>query len=114
MGCGAEAHGHFLDDDRHAEGESDEGDKEPDTELGAGSGVREHAGSVVFSEHDKYAGAGEQPQETGSGRKAALGAGGGDTDAIVGTIDILVGDYYYFVFVLGGERLHRLELAVCS
>jgi hypothetical protein len=25
-----------------------------------------------------------------------------------------VGDYYYFVFVLGGERLHRLELALCE
>src|SRR5271170_3859694 len=48
MGSGAEADGHFLDDDGHAEGEGDEGDEESDAELGAGGGVGKHAGAVVF------------------------------------------------------------------
>ena len=114
MGSGAEADGHFLDDDGHAEGEGDEGEEKTDAELGAGSGVGEHAGAVVLSEHDEDAGADEQPQETGIGGKAAPGAGGRDTDAIVGAIDIFVGDYYDFVSVLGGERLHRLERLQCA
>src|SRR5208283_618687 len=61
MGRGAEAHGHFLDDDGHAEGEGDEGDEESDTELGAGGGVGEHAGAVILSEHDEDTGADQQP-----------------------------------------------------
>ncbi len=49
MGGGAEADGHFLDDDGHAEREGDEGEEESDAELGAGGGVGEHAGAVVLS-----------------------------------------------------------------
>ena len=49
MGGGAEADGHFLDDDCHAEGEDDEGEEEADAELGAGGGVGEHAGAVVLA-----------------------------------------------------------------
>ena len=59
MGSGTKANGHLLDDDGHAEGQDDEGNKESDTELGTGSGVGEHAGSVILSEHDEYAGADE-------------------------------------------------------
>ncbi len=114
MGSGAEANGHFLHDDGHAEGEGDKGNEETDTELGAGSGVGEHAGAVILPEHDEDAGADEQPQETGAGRKAGLSAGSGDADAIMGTVDVFVSYYDDFVFVLGGDRLHRLELAGCS
>ena len=65
MGSGAEADGHFLDDDGHAKGEDDEREEESDAELGAGGGVGEHAGAVIFAEHDEDAGTGEQPEETG-------------------------------------------------
>jgi type IV secretory pathway TrbL component len=41
------------------------GRKKADAELGAGGGVGEHAGAVVFTEHDQNAGADEQPQQTG-------------------------------------------------
>ena len=112
MGGGAEADGHFLDDDGHAEGEDDEGKEESDAEFGAGGGVGEHAGAVVFAQHDEDAGTDEQPQQARFRGKAALGAGGGDADAIVGAVDVFVGDDY-FLFGLGEDRLHRLEL-VCG
>ena len=71
MGGGAEADGHFLDDDGHAEGEGDEGDEKTDAEFGAGGGVGEHAGPVVFAEHDEDAGADEQPEKARFGGEAA-------------------------------------------
>jgi hypothetical protein len=57
MGGCAQADGHFLDYDGHAEREGDEGEEEADAEPGAGGGVGEHAGAVVLSEHDQDAGA---------------------------------------------------------
>ncbi len=65
VGSGAEADGHFLDDDGHAEGENDERKEESDAEFGAGGGVGNHAGAVIFTEHDQDAGTDEQPEETG-------------------------------------------------
>jgi hypothetical protein len=109
MGGGAEADGHFLDYDCHAERQGDEGKKEADAEAGAGGGVGEHAGAVVLSEHNQDAGADEQPQEARFRGEAAVGAGGGDADAVVGAVDVFVGDYYYFVFDLGGGGLHRVR-----
>ncbi|MGA7513898.1 MAG: hypothetical protein WBW46_13460, partial [Candidatus Sulfotelmatobacter sp.] len=53
----------------------------------------------------------QQPQQARARGKAVLGARGGDTDAIVSTVDIFVGDYYFF-FDLGDDRLHRLEVGM--
>jgi hypothetical protein len=39
-----------------------------------------------------------------------VGAGGGDADAVVGAVDVFVGDYYYFVFELGDDGLHRCRM----
>ncbi len=108
MGGGAEADGHFLDDDCHAKGEGDKWEEEAYAELGAGGGVGEHAGAVVLSQHDEDAGADQQPQQARSRGKAAVGAGGGDADAIVGAVDVFVSDYYLF-FGLGEDGLHRLK-----
>jgi hypothetical protein len=41
-----------------------------------------------------------------------LGAGLGYTDAIVSAVHVLVSDDYDFVFVLGGNRLHRLRFGM--
>src|SRR5579863_2371066 len=100
MGGGAEADGHLLYDDCHAEGESDEGDEEADAEARAGGGVGEHAGAVVFSEHDEDAGADQQPQEAGFGGQTAARSRVGDTDAVVGAVDVFVGDGYGLGFDL--------------
>ena len=92
MSGGAEAHRHFLDDAGHDEGEDDERQEEPDAEARAGRGIRQHAGPVVFAEHDQDAGADEQPQQPGSMPDAGAGALGGDALAVVSAVDIFVGD----------------------
>ena len=92
VGGGAEAHGHFLNHAGHEEGEHDEGKEEADAEARSGGGVREHAGAVVFAEHDENAGADEQPQQAGTGPEATLGAGGPDALAVVGAVNVFVGD----------------------
>ena len=81
MRGGPEADGHFLDNDRHAKREGDERNEESDAELGTGGGIGQHAGAVVFSQHDQDAGADEQPEKAGFRGKAATSAGVGDADA---------------------------------
>ena len=49
---GTEAHGHFLHDAGHDEREDHEGEEETNAVAGSGGGVGEHAGAVVFAEHD--------------------------------------------------------------
>ena len=66
MGGGAEAHGHFLNDAGHDEGEDDEGKEEADAVAGSGGGIGQHAGAVVLSEHDEDAGTDEQPEQPGA------------------------------------------------
>ena len=88
----AEAHGHFLDDAGHEEGEHDEGEEEADAEAGSGGGVGQHAGAIVFSKHDENAGTDEEPEKPGARPGAVLGAGGEDAFAIVGAVDVFVGD----------------------
>ena len=92
MGGGAEADGHFLDDDGHAKRQGDEGDEEADAELGAGGGVGEHAGAVVLSQHDEDTGTHQQPEQTRVGGEAAMGTGVRDADAVVGAVDVFVRD----------------------
>ena len=107
MRGGAEAHGHFLNDDRHAEREGDERDEESYAKLGARSRVGEHARAVVFSQHDQDTGADQQPQQARSGGKTTLGTGRRNSDAIVGTVNVFVSNDYGFVCVLGENGLHR-------
>jgi len=92
MGSGAEADGHFLDDASHDEGEHDEWEKESNAVVRAGGGIGEHAGAVIFSEHDEDAGADQQPEQAGARPGAMLGTGFGDAVAVMGAIDIFVGD----------------------
>jgi hypothetical protein len=108
-----EADGHFLDYDRHAESEHYEGQEEADAEFGSGGGVGEHAGAVVFAQHDQDARAHQEPEKAGVGEEATAISGGEDANAVVGAVDIFVGDYYGFGFGLGGEGLHRLEHLQC-
>jgi len=61
-------------------------------------------GAVIFAEHDEDTGTDKQPQETRFGGKAAAGAGGGDTDAVVGAVNVFVSGYY---FGFGGDGLHQ-------
>src|ERR1700689_4330763 len=65
-GGGAEADGHFLDDDCHAKREGDEGEEESDAKSRSGGGVGKHAGAVVFSQHN------------------------------VSAVDVFVSDYFFF------------------
>src|ERR1017187_4294558 len=71
---GTEAHGHFLNDAGHQEGQNDEGQEETDAETSSRGGVRQHAGAVAFSQHDEEAGADEQPQQAGGGTPTRTGA----------------------------------------
>ncbi len=68
------------------------GKKESDAEAGAGGGVGQHAGAVVLAEHDEDAGADEQPQEPGARPETGAGTLGRDPLAVVGAVDIFVGD----------------------
>jgi hypothetical protein len=43
-----------------------------------------------------------------------MGAGRGNTDAIMGAVDVFVGDDYYFGFGLRNDGLHRLSFAGSS
>ena len=92
MSGGAEAHSHFLNDAGHEEGEHDEGQEEADAEARSGSGVGEHAGAIIFAEHDENARTDEQPEEAGARPESALGPGLRDSLAVVGAVDIFVGD----------------------
>src|ERR1700689_1403716 len=107
-GGGAEADGHFLDDDCHAKREGDEGEEESDAKSRSGGGVGKHAGAVVFSQHNEDTGADQQPQQARPGGETALGAGGGDANAVVSAVDVFVSDYYFF-FGLGEDGLHRVR-----
>ncbi|MFZ1006424.1 MAG: hypothetical protein WAN65_06295, partial [Candidatus Sulfotelmatobacter sp.] len=62
----------------------------------------EHAGAVVFSEHNEDAGANQQPKEAGFRGQPAASSGVGDTDAVVGAVDVFVRNGYGLVFDLGG------------
>jgi hypothetical protein len=112
MGGGTEADGHFLNDDGHAKSEDYEWKEKADAEFRSRRSVREHAGAVVFAEHDKNSGTDKQPEKMGFGTEAATRAGGEDAKAVVGAVDIFVGDYYRFGFGLGGDGLH--SVATCS
>ena len=92
MGGGAETHGHFLNYAGHEEGQHDEGQEEADAEAGAGGGIRQHAGAIVLAEHDEDAGTDEEPEQPGAGPEAALDAGGTHPVAIMGAVDVFVGD----------------------
>ena len=67
----AEAHRHLLHHAGHEEGEHHEGDEETDAKSGACRGIREHAGAVILTEHDKNAGADEQPEQPEAGTESA-------------------------------------------
>ncbi len=88
----AQADGHLLYDACHQEGEHDEGQEEADAETGSGRSIREHAGPVIFSEHDQNAGADQQPQQASAQPAAALRTGCRNTLAIVRAIDVFVRD----------------------
>ena len=105
VGGGAETHGHFLHDAGHEEREDYEGKEEADAVAGSGGGVRQHAGAVVFAEHDEDAGTDEQPEEAGAGPGAVLGAGGADAVAVVGAVDVFVGDDH----AVGSQRCARRQ-----
>jgi hypothetical protein len=92
MRGGAEAHRHLLHYTSHEEGEDYEGDEEPDAESGACRGIGEHAGTVIFAEHHENTGANEEPEEAEAGPKSTTGSRGGNLLAVVGAIDIFVGN----------------------
>jgi hypothetical protein len=102
---GTEAHGHFLDDTGHEESEDDEGKEEADAETGSSSGVGEHAGAIVFAEHDEDAGADEKPEEPRAGPQTPLCAGFEDAATVMGAINIFVGDDDATGGDGGGERV---------
>ena len=106
----AQAHGHLLHYDRHAKRERDKRNEESDAKLCARSSVGEHAGPVVLSQHDQNPRPHQQPQQTGPGEKAALGARRRHPDAIVRTIHVFVGDDDDFVALQAGASLRRWRL----
>src|SRR5260370_38229338 len=109
MGSGTQAYGHLLNYDRHAKREGNEWNRESDGELGASGSVGEDAGAVVLSQHDEHPWPDQQPQEARSGGKAALCPSGGDSDAIMRTVDVFVSNENFF-FGLEGDGLHRLRV----
>src|SRR5690242_4222823 len=88
----AKAHGHLLHNERHEECQNHERNEKSDTVARAGGGIGEHAGAVVFSQHDENARADKKPQEAKSGEYAATGARGEHAIAVLRTIDVLVSD----------------------
>ena len=92
MGRGSEANRHFLNDASHHKREDDKRQKEPDAEAGSGRGVRQHAGAVVFPEHDENARADQKPEQTGAGPQTTPGASFPNPLAVMGTIDVFVGN----------------------
>jgi hypothetical protein len=105
MGGGAETHGHLLNYDRHAKRESNERKEESDAKLCTRSGIGEHAGPVVLSEHDQNARPDQQPQQLRPRGKATPGACGRHPDAIMRTIYVFVGNDDGFVAVGIPEEL---------
>jgi hypothetical protein len=93
VSSGAEADRHLLHDASHYEREDDEGEEEAHTETRAGRGIGEHAGAVVFAEHDEDTGADEEPEQARPGPEAAPSPRLPDTLAVVGAVDVFVGDF---------------------
>src|ERR1700693_654403 len=94
---GTQTHGHFLYDDSHATGEHDEGNEEPNPKPRARRGIGNHAWAVVLSQHHENSGSDEQPQKTEPGEGTPLRARRRNTDTVMRTIDVLVGDNDIFL-----------------
>src|SRR5262249_12529435 len=62
MSSRSDANRHLLDDYSHGKSKDDEWKKESHPEAGAGGGVGDHAGTVVFAEHHQNARAYQEPQ----------------------------------------------------
>src|ERR1700727_637575 len=103
---GAEAHGHFLDNAGHNKSEDDEWQEEADAETGSGGGIGQHAGAIVFAEHDEDTRTDEQPEQPGAGPEAATGTGFANALAVVRAVDVFMGDDNTVGVGLGGARRH--------
>ena len=79
--------------------------KETDAELGAGRGIGQHAGPVVFAQHHQDARPHQQPDQTQT-REATARAGVENTGAVVRTIDVLVRDHDFGLDRRSGEQIH--------
>jgi len=86
-------------------------EKKTDAELGAGGGVGDHAGAVIFAEHDEDTGTTSNHRRRALEEKPRAGAGGGDTDAVVGAVNVFVSDYY---FGFGGDGLISSSARRCA
>jgi hypothetical protein len=102
---GTQPHGNLLYDDCHAKRENDEGNEEPNSKSRARCSVGNHAWAVVLSQHDENSGSYEQPQQAELGEGTPLGARRRNTDTVMRTINVLVGDNDIFF----GGRLAALS-----
>src|SRR5262249_38729858 len=93
MGGGSQADCHLLNDARHQEGQNDKGQEKSDAETCARCGVGEHAGPVVFAEHDKDAGSDEKPEQPCPRAESSLRTGFPDALAVVSAVDVFVRDF---------------------
>jgi hypothetical protein len=86
---------------RHEECEHHKRHEETDAESGTRRGIRQHAGTVILSEHHQNAGTYEEPEQAEARPKSAACARRGNLFAVVGAIDIFVGNND----AVGGRRL---------
>ena len=106
LGNSSQAHGHLLHHNGHHEGQNDKRKEEPDAIARAGCCVGNHAGAVVFPQHDQNSRTNEQPQKTQPRETTAASTSCRDQRPVMGPVNVLMGNHQ-----LGfGSCLHR----VCS
>jgi len=103
---GTKPDSHLLDDVGHQECKRDEGQKESDAEGRTRRRVGNHAGPVVFPEHDEDAGTDQQPEKAQRTVWPLAGPQEVDPPTIMGPFDIFDRDLW-----CGIERLiHKIAV----